>query len=159
MYQAIYKYTLMTGGMKQCNMCVFFCRFFVLGLLVIFNWTMFFFRILEWFLILKWCLFFSYPLFKNPWFLHLSPKTCRHVASFHGTHGRLWRLDGICRASSDLCPGWIWRRAVGLGQKSSRDLGGGNSNMYHVFFSPRIPGEMFQFDGCIFFKWVGSTTR
>ena len=27
------------------------------------------------------------------------------------------------------------------------------------FFSPPNPGEMIQFDGCICFKWVGSTTN
>ena len=31
-------------------------------------------------------------------------------------------------------------------------LGGGNSN---VFLCSPLPGEMIQFDGCIFFKWVG----
>ena len=27
----------------------------------------------------------------------------------------------------------------------------------HILFSPLLPGEMIQFDGCIFVKWVGST--
>jgi len=34
-------------------------------------------------------------------------------------------------------------------------LGGGNSN---IFIFTAILGEVIQFDGCIFFKWVDSTT-
>ena len=36
-------------------------------------------------------------------------------------------------------------------------LGGGNSNIFDVH--PELWGRWTQFDGCIFFRWVGSTTN
>ena len=36
-------------------------------------------------------------------------------------------------------------------------LGGGNSSIFYVH--PEAWGNVFQFDGCIFFRWVGSTTN
>ena len=59
------------------------------------------------------------------------------------------RNDGIETSPLEPKVGTIWEFFL------YTKLGGGFKNL---LFS-QVPGEMIQFDFCIFFKWVGSTTN
>lgn len=51
----------------------------------------------------------------------------------------------------------FWRWLSVIPRFKARQLGGGNSTFFEKF-SPRTLGRWTKCDGCIFFKWVGSST-
>ena len=95
----------------------------------------------------------------NPWFSTWSTWTCwrslKGTALKKGTCTPAKRtFDRFLWDGCIMCPaskGWILSWTC----KLIHLRGGGNSNI--LIFAP-ILGEMIQFDGCIFFKWVGEPT-
>ena len=68
-------------------------------------------------------------------------------------------MDSNATTGMKIPPLILYRDYIGIVYITTQiSLGGGNSNIVlHVH--PEFRGNKIQFDGRIFFKWVGSTTK
>ena len=110
-------------------------------------------------------MFIEVSIINHP-FWAMYPYFLKHTYAFFGTFDPSWvgsgriNLHRVHNAQHSGCGRPEATKVKATNGKTMQNqfvLGGGNSNI--CSFLPRTPGEMLQFDGGIFFKWVGSTTN